>query len=537
MLEHMTFKQQRIAEGFLFTDLYQLTMAQLYFRTGMGETRAQFDHFFRDYPNYGDHQAGFCVNAGLAWLLDWMGEAQVKGADLEVLRSFTGRTGARLFGDDFLDWLKTNGTFESLTLRAIPEGRVVHPGVPLTVVEGPLIMAQILETALLAQLNYQTLIATKAARIKDSARGGVVIEMGVRRAHDKGANAGTRAALIGGADFTSNTGTSYVLGFPPRGTHAHSMVQAFVALGYGELEAFRAYADTYPDECLLLVDTIDTLNSGVPNAITVFEELRRKGHEPVGIRLDSGDLAYLSIQAAKQLNDAGFPDTTITLSSNLDELVIWQILTQITQEAPSYGLDPDALSKRLTYGVGTRLITSAGDTALGGVYKLVAIDKGGVWQPAIKLSDSRDKVPNPGGKRAWRVYDARDHATADLLTLPDETPQAGARLRLHHPSDPVRHRTLAAHEVSRVEPLLETVLDEGRLVYDQPDITAMRELRGRDVAALNSGVRRLVNPHIYHVSLSDELWALKQSLIASVANGAQPGDDLAHDPVQARSVS
>ncbi len=516
MLRGMNAHEQRLAEGFLFTDLYQLTMAQLYFRAGMGETRAQFDHFFRAYPNYGDHQAGYCVNAGLAWLLDWMEAARANENDLGVLKSFTGRTGERLFGDDFLDWLKMHGTFESLTLRAIPEGRVVHPGVPLTVVEGPLIMAQILETALLAQLNYQTLIATKAARVKESARGGMVLEFGVRRAHDRGANAGTRAALIGGADFTSNTGISHVLGFPPKGTHAHSMVQAFIALGLGELEAFRAYAETYPDECLLLVDTVDTLYSGVPHAITVFEELRRKGFEPVGIRLDSGDLAYLSIQAAKMLNDAGFPDTSITLSSNLDELVIWQILTQITQEAPAYGLEPDALIKRLTYGVGTRLITSEGDTALGGVYKLVAIDKGGEWQPAIKLSDSRDKVPNPGGKRAWRVYDARNHATADLLTTPDETPEAGEPLRLYHPSDPAKTRSLSARNVTRVEPLLKTILDEGQLVYDLPDIAEMREQRVHDIDALNSGVRRLVNPHIYHVSLSDKLFKLKQNLIASV---------------------
>ena len=516
MLKRMNAHEQRLAEGFLFTDLYQLTMAQLYFRTGMGETCAQFDHFFREYPNYGDHQAGYCVNAGLGWLLDWMEGARVNDEDLKVLKSLTGRTGARLFGDDFLDWLKVYGTFESLTLRAVPEGRVVHPGVPLTVVEGPLIMAQILETALLAQLNYQTLIATKAARVKESARGGMVLEFGVRRAHDRGANAGTRAALIGGADFTSNTGISYVLGFPPKGTHAHSMVQAFIALGLGELEAFRAYAETYPDECLLLVDTVDTLHSGVPHAITVFEELRRKGHAPVGIRLDSGDLAYLSIQAAKMLNDAGFPDTSITLSSNLDELVIWQILTQITQEAPAYGLDPDALIHRLTFGVGTRLITSAGETALGGVYKLVSIAKDGAWQPAIKLSDSRDKVPNPGDKRAWRVYDARNHATADLLTLPDEAPKAGEPLRLHHPSDPARTRTLKARDVTRVEPLLETILDEGRLVYDLPDIAEMRERRVHDVDALNTGVRRLVNPHIYHVSLSDKLWQLKQDLVESV---------------------
>lgn len=519
MLGRMTFREQRIAEGFLFTDLYQLTMAQLYFRTGMTETRAQFDHFFRDYPNYGDHQAGFCVNAGLGWLLDWMQEASVRDEDLEVLRSLTGRTGERLFGDDFLAWLKQNGTFDSLTLRAVPEGRVVHPGVPLTVVEGPLITAQILETALLAQLNYQTLIATKAARVKESARGGTVLEFGVRRAQDRGANAGTRAALIGGADFTSNTGVSHVLGFPPKGTHAHSMVQAFVALGLGELAAFRAYAETYPDECLLLVDTIDTLNSGVPNAITVFEELRRKGHRPVGIRLDSGDLAYLSIQAAKQLDDAGFPDVGITLSSNLDELVIWQILTQISQEAPAYGLEPDALIRRLTYGVGTRLITSAGDTALGGVYKLVSIANGEGWRPAIKLSDSRDKIPNPGHKGAWRVYDALGNATADLLTTAEETPRAGETLELRHPSDSARSRTLGARDVTKVEPLLETILDEGRLVYDLPDIPAMRERRVHDVSALNSGVRRLVNPHIYHVSLSAKLSELKRDLIRQVQAG------------------
>jgi nicotinate phosphoribosyltransferase len=532
MLGRMNAREQRIAEGFLFTDLYQLTMAQLYFRVGMAETRAQFDHFYRANPNYGDHQAGFCVNAGLGWFLDWMQGARVTDDDLAVLKSLTGRTGARLFGDDFLDWLKVNGSFEALTLRAIPEGRVVHPGVPLTVVEGPLLIAQLLETALLAQLNYQTLIATKAARIKESARGGLILEFGVRRAHDRGANAGARAALIGGADFTSNTGISHVLGFPPKGTHAHSMVQAFVALGLGELAAFRAYAETYPDECLLLVDTVDTLGSGVPNAITVFEELRRKGHEPFGIRLDSGDLAYLSIQAAKMLNDAGFPDASITLSSNLDELVIWQILTQITQEAPAYGIEPEALIARLVYGVGTRLITSAGDTALGGVYKLVAIDKAGTWKPAIKLSDSREKVPNPGGKGVWRVYDALGHATADLLTTPAEMPRAGETLRLHHPSDPARHRTLPPHEVSRVEPLLTTVLDEGRLVGELPDIAQTRELRERDVAALNSGVRRLVNPHIYHVSLSDELWALKQELIRSVTNGDTDGEYPAEYPAK-----
>ena len=227
------------------------------------------------------------------------------------------RAGARLFHDDFLYWLRENAGFQDLAIRAIPEGRVVHPNVPLTVVQGPLAAAQILESSLLNHLNFQILVATKAARIREAARGQLLMEFGMRRAHEMGANAGARAALIGGADFTSNAGISHVLGLPPKGTHAHSMVQAFLAMGGSELDSFKAYAEIYPDDCLLLVDTIDTLGSGIPNAIRVFEELRRKGHEPVGIRLDSGDLSYLSIQAARMLDQAGFADTVIVLSNEL----------------------------------------------------------------------------------------------------------------------------------------------------------------------------------------------------------------------------
>jgi nicotinate phosphoribosyltransferase len=407
----MDLRERDTAEGFLFTDEYQLTMAQLYFRVGMHEVKGQFDHFFRSYPDYGLHMAGYCVNAGLEWLLDWMKRTRCTDEDIEYLRSQKNRLGGRLFADDFLSWLRKNGNFDSISLHAIPEGRVVHPNVPLNVVQGPLAIAQILETSLLNHLNYQTLIATKAARIKESGRGKVMLEFGLRRGHDKGANAGTRAALIGGADFTSNVGLSHVLGYPPKGTHAHSMVQLFMALGQGELQAFQAYADVYPDDCLLLVDTIDTLESGIPNAIRVFEELRRKGHEPAGIRLDSGDLAYLSIQAARMLDRAGFPDTVIVLSNNLDELVIWQILTQIQEEAPRYGVEPDHLINRLVYGVGTRLIVSDGEPALGGVYKLVAVCEDGQWVPALKISESQSKTPNPGNKLVWRIYDQRGKAT------------------------------------------------------------------------------------------------------------------------------
>jgi nicotinate phosphoribosyltransferase len=376
-----------------------------------------------------------------------------------------------------------------------------------------LVPAQILETSLLNHLNYQTLIATKAARIHDSARRRMMLEFGLRRGHEKGANAGARAALIGGADFTSNVGASHVLGFPPKGTHAHSMVQLFMSLGMSELDAFRAYADVYPDDCLLLVDTIDTLESGVPNAIHVFEELRRGGHEPVGIRLDSGDLAYLSIRAAGMLDSAGFPEAVIVLSNELDEMVILQILTQIRQEAPRYGVDPEALAERLVYGVGTRLITSWGEPALGGVYKLVAVYDDSRWLPAIKVSESASKTPNPGQKRAWRVYDERGKATADLLSLEEEDPRQMEQLVLRHPTDHTRVRSMTSEALSAIEPLQIDVLVDGSLVYDLPTIEEIRQQRQRDVGNLDPGVRRLMNPHVYHVSLTPRLWKLKQSLI------------------------
>jgi nicotinate phosphoribosyltransferase len=506
---------QETIEGILFTDEYQLTMAQLYYRVGLHEKEVQFDHYFRNYPDYGSHKAGYCINAGLEWLLDWMDEACFRKEDIEYLRSQNGRNGKRLFADDFLDYLSTNGTFEGLNMSAIPEGRVVHPDVPLTVVQGPLIMAQILETALLNKLNYQTLIATKAARIRDIGRGQLLLEFGLRRGPDAGANAGARAAMIGGADYTSNVGLSHVLGYPPKGTHAHSMVQLFVTLGMGELEAFRAYADLYPDDCLLLVDTIDTLESGIPNAIKVFEELRKKGHEPNGIRIDSGDLAYLSIQAAKMLDRAGFRKTSIVLSNNLDEMVIWQILTQILEESPRYGVDANALISRLVYGVGTRLITSWGEPALGGVYKLVAVCDKDHWLPAIKISESPEKVPNPGHKKAWRIYDQRGRATADLLGLEDDEPASMERVILRHPSDQTKFRLLEREKISNIEPLLEDILVEGKRVGPKPTLEELRARRQADIDRLDPGVRRIINPHIYHVSLTQRLYELKQSLIRS----------------------
>lgn len=505
--------QPSLADGILFTDQYQLTMAQLYFRNGLHEMNAQFDHFFRRYPDYDSHQAGYCINAGLETLLDWMKDAHFGDAEIERLRGQRNSVGERLFHDDFLAWLRANGDFRAISIRAVPEGRVVHPNTPLTVVEGNLAMAQILETPLLNMLNFQTLVATKASRINEMGRGRPVLEFGLRRAQGRGANEATRAALIGGAGFSSNVGMSHTLGLPPKGTHAHSMVQLFMALGIGELGAFQAYADLYPDDCLLLVDTIDTLGSGVPNAIKVFEGLKRKGHRPVGIRLDSGDQAYLSIQAAKMLDAAGFPETSIVMSSDLDELVIWQIITQITEEAPRYGVDPDNVIGRLVFGVGTRMVTSWGEPALGGVYKLVAVLQEDDWDSAIKISETPAKTPNPGNKRLWRLYDERGKATADLLTLHTEEPGKGERILLRHPMDHTKYRIVRRGELSQVEPLHVDVMVDGTVVYTPPPLEELRAQRAADLAQLDPGVRRLVNPHIYHVSLSQQLWDLKQNLI------------------------
>ncbi len=503
-----------LTRGILFTDFYQLTMAQVYFRLGIHEQPALFEHYFRSYPDYRRHQAGYCISAGLETFVNWLRGAHVGDDEIAALRAQRTSAGTPTFADDFLGWLRQHGAFRSLTIRAMPEGRVAHHTVPLTVVEGSLATAQIVETALLNHINYQTLIATKAARIRESAGSALLMEYGLRRAQGGAGNAGTRAALIGGADFSSNVGMSVEMGLPPKGTHAHSLVQAAMVLGLDELGAFRAYAETYPDDTVLLVDTIDTLGSGVPNAIKVFEELRRKGHKPVGVRLDSGDLAYLSIQTARMLNDADFHEAKIVLSNDLDELVIWQILTQIRQEAPLEGLDAEALIKRLTFGVGTKLLTSEGAPALGGVYKLVALQHQHRWAPAIKISESPEKTANPGRKQAYRLYDRRGRATADLLALEDEPLDTMEQIVLRHPSDVTKQRMVQRSDVT-IEPLHVDVLRDGQEVYDWPSLDAMRAQRRADIERLDPGVRRLIHPHIYHVSLSQRLWQMKYDLLAS----------------------
>jgi len=515
----MKFNQTRLAEGVLYTDLYQITMAQVYFQQGIHEKIAQFDYFFRSYPDFGQHQAGYCINAGLEWLLDWVEEATFGKEEIEYLSVLKDNNSNPLFTKDFLYWLEGQSVATGLDMHVIPEGRVVHPNVPLAVVQGPILFAQLLESSLLNHLNFQTLIATKASRIYESGLQQVLLEFGLRRAQDRAASAGARAAIIGGAASTSNVGISAVLGRNPSGTHAHSMVQAIVAFGGSELDAFQAYADTYPDNCILLVDTFDTLESGIPNAIKVFEKLKKRGHRPVGIRLDSGDLAYLSIQAARMLNDAGFPDTTIVLSSQLDELVIWQIITQIKDEASRYGVDPEDLIGRLAYGVGTRMITSEGDSALDGVYKLVAVRENSKWVPAIKISENPEKTINPGHKFIWRLYDNREKAIADVMAFEDEKLQERDTIFLRHPTDQTKRRKLKSENLSKIEPLLVSVMDGGDIVYDPPGLDEIRTLREKDMNRLYPGVKRVMNPHHYHVSLTQKLWDLKQELIREFADG------------------
>lgn len=512
----MKLHNRKTAEGILLTDQYQLTMANLYFRLGLHEQTVQFDHYFREYPDYGGHRAGFCINAGMEWMLDWMDEARFRDEDISYLREQKNGSGGSLFQPDFLEWLSTSFSFEDVSILAIPEGRVVHPLLPLAIVRGPLAVTQILETSLLNHLNYQILIATKASRIHLSSLGRPLLEFGLRRGHAAGANAGTRAALIGGADFSSNVGVSHLLGFTPKGTHAHSMVQVFIANGLTELEAFRAYAQIYPDDCLLLVDTIDTLKSGIPNAITVFSELSETGHEPIGVRIDSGNLGELAVGAAAALAEAGFSKSTIVLSDNLDELAIIGIIKTIRREAPELGMQPGDVTGRLMFGVGTHLITSAGAPSLGGIYKLAAVKKDDKWNPVAKISDSVLKSTIPGAKNVWRIYDRQGMAVGDLIALEGESPSDWRELNLY-PVDGNMPVKLNSNEIGEIQPLLEEVYEMGKRVGVKRSISDFREFRIKDLSLLSPPVKDLIEPEAYSVYLSKKLWELKRDLAGGQA--------------------
>jgi nicotinate phosphoribosyltransferase len=376
----------------------------------------------------------------------------------------------------------------------------VFPGEPLLRVHAPLVEAQLLESALLNIVNFQTLIATKAARVRAAARGGTIIEFGLRRAQGPdGALSAARAAYIGGAAATSNTHAAKHLGLPLSGTMAHSWVMAFP----DELTAFRAYASAYPEKCILLIDTYDTLASGLPNAIVVGRELAATGHRGFGVRIDSGDLEYLAKRVREGLDEAGLREARIIASNELDEHIIDQL---VTRGAP---ID--------SWGVGTRLVTGDGDPALTGVYKLVARE----GEPVIKVSNNPEKVTNPGVKQVWRFLSRGGSPLADLVCLEDERVEPGRPYTFLHPTGDWRSFTLS--EFAEVRPLLSLKVAGGRPVAPAPALAAVRERAEREVAALDDTYKRLINPHLYRVSLSERLGELKTRLIREAMGKGRSG--------------
>lgn len=465
----------------MMTDLYQLTMMYGYFRYGMGKNTAVFDLFYRKADS-----VSLAVAAGLEQAVQYIQNLFFSKDDITYLRSLS------IFDEDFLTYL-SEFRFTG-DINAVPEGTIVFPNEPIVQVVAPLAEAQLLETTLLNIINHQTLIATKASRVVQSAAGDRVLEFGLRRAQGPDAGIyGARAAIIGGCDATSNVMTAQMFGVPVQGTHAHSWVMSFPS----EIDAFRAYANIFPDACLLLVDTYNTLKSGVPNAIQVFKELRSRGHEPVGIRLDSGDLAYLSRISREMLDAAGFPHAKICASGDLDEEVIWDLKAQ--------GACVDI------WGVGTRMITSQSMPALGGVYKLAAEEVNGVMEPRIKISENPAKVTNPGFKKLYRIYDAvHGRAIADLITLSDEVYDAREPLTLFDPENTWKRTTVTDY---RIKPLLSPIFKRGELVYRLPRIDEIRLHAQEEKETLWPEYKRLHKPHYYKVDLSQPLWDLKRSLL------------------------
>jgi nicotinate phosphoribosyltransferase len=474
----------------LLTDMYELTMVGGYIVSGKQDQRANFDYFFRKVPDNG----GYCITAGLEQVVDYITRMRFSQRDLNYLE------GLKIFPDRVFRYLE-NFRFSG-DLYAVPEGTVVFPGEPIIRVTAPLPEAQFIESALLNVMNFQTLIATKAARVCIAAEGDPVIEFGLRRAHGPDAALGaSRAAFIGGAQGTSNVLAGKLFGIPVRGTVAHSWVESFAS----ELESFRKYCEIYPGGCLLLVDTYDTLKSGVPNAIRVGKEMRERGlGELAGIRLDSGDLAYLSKEARKMLDQEGFEQTRIFASSDLDEWIIESIKNQ--------GGRID------TWGVGTRLVTAYSTPALGGVYKLTGIEEQGRMAPKIKRSDNPEKVTNPGKKKIIRFFDASGLMRGDVMFLEEESPEPRP-LRAFHPSVPHVSKTYPS-KFERVE-LLQPIIQSGTLVYEKPTLKEIQENTRENLRRLGPEFKRFTNPHIYHVSLSQQLLQTKQRLLKK-ANVLEP---------------
>ena len=472
----------------MLTDYYELTMMQGYFLHAHNP-RAVFEMFFRRSPFGG----GFAVFAGLEPLIRTISDFRFAQDELEFL------AGQKIFRREFLDYLA--GFRFSGDIHAVEEGSIVFPNEPLVRVRAPLMEAQLLESLLLNILNFQTLIATKAARIYLASEGGTVLEFGMRRAHGvNGALSAARSAFIGGAAATSNTLAGKRYGIPVSGTMAHSWIMSFES----ELAAFRRYAEVYPENCTLLIDTYDTLRSGLENAITVGLELKAQGHMGFGVRLDSGDLDYLSKKVRERLDRAGLEHAKIAASNELDEGIIHQL---ITEGAP---ID--------VWGVGTHLVTGKDDPALTGVYKLMAIENGGRFVPTIKVSNNPDKITDPGIKQVHRFYNGSGSPIADLLTLEDEVLESGRSYRFYHPKYPYRH--IDVSDYGRIEALLKPVMREGRVTVEFPDLQTLQGRTRANLESLDHTYRRLINPHVYKVSLSERLKDLKFGLIAEYEKGA-----------------
>jgi nicotinate phosphoribosyltransferase len=465
----------------LLTDFYELSMMQGLFLHDENP-QVVFDMFFRRQPFNG----GFAVFAGLQTALTQIESLKFSGDDLAYLE------GLGVFRKAFLDFLE--GFRFQGDIWSMDEGTLAFPGEPLARVHASLMEAQLIEGALLAILNFQTLIATKTARIVLAANGGMVVEFGLRRAPGvDGAISASRAAFIGGAAATSNTLAGKLHGIPVRGTMAHSWVMAFES----EREAFQKYAEAYPDSTVLLIDTYDTLGSGIENAIAVGRTLRDAGHTSFGVRLDSGDLEYLSKRVRARLDQAGLPHARIMASNELDEDIIRQL---VAHKAP---ID--------SWGVGTSLVTGAGDHALSGVYKMAARQSGAGWVPTMKVSNNPEKLTNPGIKQVWRFTGGEGNLLADLICLADESPEPGRAHTFHHPAGDARAFVLSHYH--RITPLLRQRMRAGAVLEPWPALSVLQARAREELARLDETFTRPLNPHLYKVSLSDALNDLKARLI------------------------
>lgn len=467
----------------MLVDFYELTMGNGYLINDVQEKIAYFDMFFRRVPDGG----GYCIMAGVQQLIEYLSNLKFTERDIDYLRS------KHIFSEEYLNYL---ANFEfNCDVWAVPEGNPVFPNEPLVTVRGPVIQAQFIETMILLTINHQTLIATKANRICRAAGEKPVMEFGSRRAQGyDGAIYGARAAIIGGCNSTACTIADEMFDIPAIGTMAHSWIQLFDT----EYEAFKAWAEAYPDNCTLLVDTYNVLKSGIPNAIKVFNEvLIPKGYRPKGIRIDSGDITYLTVKCRKMLDAAGYEDVKIIISNSLDEHIIMDVLNQ--------GAKVDG------FGVGERLITAKSEPVFGGVYKLSAVESNGKVIPRIKISENEEKITNPGFKKIYRIFDKNtDKAMADLLTLHDEVIDTSKPLEIFDPIYTWKKKKIKDYYVKE---LMVQIFEKGRPLYDSPKVMEIRQFAKQETEKLWPEVLRFENPHNYYVDLSTKLWGLKQKLL------------------------